>query len=298
MKKIDKKTEGIICLVGSSLAFSLMSVCVKQLNGRIPIPEMVFARASFSLICTRLMIRQNRINPWGINKKLLVYRGLLGSLALFCIFKAITELPIAIATIIQYTYPTITAITASILLRENMSKNLIYSLLLGWIGIILVIQPELLKAPVLSLSVFPFIIAITGAVMTSFAYICIKLLSQNEHNLVIIHYFPLISIPITLPFLLINFVMPEGIQWVWLIGIGFFTQIGQVWLTNGIKRIPVGKACSYNYFQVLFAAFWGLIFFKEKISYSVVIGGLCVVISSIISVNGSRKGSNCQLSNL
>ena len=110
--------KGVKFLIGSGLAFSLMSVCVKAIGGKIPISELVFARASICLILTRLLLLKNNINPYGYNRKLLVLRGFLGTVALFCIFKSLTILPIATATVIQYIYPTFTVITAYFILKE------------------------------------------------------------------------------------------------------------------------------------------------------------------------------------
>ena len=114
----EKNSTGIKFLIGSGLAFSLMSVCVKAIEGRIPISELVFARATISIIITRYFLYKESINPWGNQKKLLIIRGLLGTIALFCIFKALTILPIAIATVIQYIYPTFTVICAYIILND------------------------------------------------------------------------------------------------------------------------------------------------------------------------------------
>ena len=122
---------GIKFLIGSGLAFSLMSVCVKQIGDRIPVPELVFARAMISLIITRFLLLRDNINPWGYQRKLLLIRGLLGTVALFCIFKALTILPIATATVIQYIYPTFTVICAYFILNESISKRKVISIFIG-----------------------------------------------------------------------------------------------------------------------------------------------------------------------
>ena len=47
-----------INLVLASLFFSLMTVCVKKIDQRIPIFELVFFRSLFSLVVTSLVIRK------------------------------------------------------------------------------------------------------------------------------------------------------------------------------------------------------------------------------------------------
>ena len=287
--KLERNLKGIRFLIGSGLAFSLMSVCVKAIGGRIPISELVFARATISIIITRFFLYKNKINPWGYQKRLLIIRGLLGTVALFCIFKALTILPIATATVIQYIYPTFTVISAYIILKEFISRRIVYSIIIGWIGIVLVSQPEFTSNSNIQETILAIIIAIFGALMTSLAYICVRKLSSKEHPLVIIYYFPLVSIPLSIPFIINDFVLPSGTDWFWIIGIGIFTQIGQLCITEGLRLLPAGQATSLNYSQVIFASIWGVLIFQEKITRSIYLGGFCVLISTIISMSASKR---------
>ena len=287
--KKDNHLKGIKYLIGSGLAFSLMSVCVKAIGGKIPVPELIFARATISLIITRILLYKKNINPWGYQKRLLLIRGLFGTIALYCIFKALTVLPIATATVIQYIYPTFTVICAYFILKEYILKRIIFSIIIGWIGIILVTQPEWTSNSNFLETITATSIALLGALMTSLAYICVRKLSEKENPLVIIYYFPLVSIPLSLPFIINNFVLPTGIDWIWIIGIGFFTQIGQLCITEGLRLIPAGQATSLNYSQVIFSSIAGFILFQEALTTEFYLGGLCVLISTIISISSTRS---------
>ena len=283
----EENLKGVRFLIGSGFAFSLMSVCVKAIGGRIPIYELVFARATISIIITRFLLYKKNINPWGYQKKLLIIRGLLGTVALFCIFKALTILPIATATVIQYIYPTFTVICAHIFLKEFILRRIVYSIIIGWIGIIIVSQPEFTINSNIQEAILGIIIAILGALMTSLAYICVRKLSSKEHPLVIIYYFPLVSIPLSIPFIINEFVLPTGTDWFWIMGIGIFTQIGQLCITEGLRLLPAAQATSLNYSQVIFASIWGVLIFQETITTSIYLGGFCVLFSTIISINAT-----------
>ena len=74
---IEKNLKGIKFLIGSGLAFSLMSACVKAIGGRIPISELVFARATISIIITRYFLYKKKICPWGYQKRLLLIKNIL-----------------------------------------------------------------------------------------------------------------------------------------------------------------------------------------------------------------------------
>ncbi len=282
------KTQGSMALLLSALAFSLMSVCVKHLGNRLPIAEILLSRALISLFITQFLLAKENISPWGKNKNLLFLRGLLGTGALFCVFYALGTLPLSAATVIQYTYPTFTAIAAWLILKENIKRRIIFAVLLGWMGIAIITRPEWITKSGEALPTIPTLIAISGAILTAFAYICVRQLSKYEHELVIIYYFPLISIPICLPFVLNDFIQPIGLEWFWISGIGLFTQLGQIGITKGLKILTAAKATTINYSQVLFSIFWGAIIFNESIDFWISIGAIFVLLGTLIGISSHK----------
>ncbi len=95
--------KACVSLVGAALAFSLMTVCVKHLGGRLPVAEVVLIRSLISLVITLTMMSRLGVSPWGEQKGLLLVRGVLGTGALLMFFQAISSLPLAAATLLQYT---------------------------------------------------------------------------------------------------------------------------------------------------------------------------------------------------
>ena len=111
----------------------------------------------------------------------------------------------------------------------------------------------------------------------------VKKLSFTEDVYVIIEYFPLISFITLLPIVLLNWVTPNWNELVWIIGIGIFTQLGQIFLTIGLKNLPASEASTINYLQVIFGSIWGVLFFSEIISINFLLGALLVLLGTIIS---------------
>ena len=274
-------------LVFASLFFSLMTVCVKKIDEAIPIYELVFFRSVFSLIITSLIIKKKKINPWGKNRVLLIVRGLLGTIALMCIFYSIRNMPLSISTVIQYTYPIFISIFAVFLIKERINFNLILALFLGWFGILIILNPY--QSTSYEIDKFAVFIAFTGAVTTSLAYIAVKKLSRQEDIFIIIKYFPLISVITLIPIVYANWITPQINDLIWIIGIGIFTQAGQTFLTLGLKNLPASQASSINYLQVIFGSLWGIYIFGENITINFVIGSIFVLLGTIISTSKIQK---------
>ena len=130
LKKINHESfsVNISMLLLASFFFSLMTVCVKLVDSKISIYQLVLFRSIFSLFITSIILVNKRIKPWGENKPLLILRGLFGTIALLCIFYAIRNMPLNIATVIQYTYPIFISIFASIFIKEKLTKNIFWGL--------------------------------------------------------------------------------------------------------------------------------------------------------------------------
>ena len=276
-------------LILASFFFSLMTVCVKKIDNRIPISELVFFRSLLSLLITSLIINKKNLNPWGKNKPLLILRGILGTIALVCIFYAIKNMPLNISTVIQYTYPIFISIFAGILINEKINKNLIIASITGWLGILIILNPYQLSSLNIELDKFTVLIAFLGSISTALAYITVKKLSSTEDIFIIIKYFPLISVITLSPIVFFNWVTPNINDLIWIIGIGMFTQAGQTFLTIGLKKLPTSEAARINYLQVLFGSLWGILFFNELININFIFGAVLVLLGTIISTSKKLK---------
>jgi drug/metabolite transporter (DMT)-like permease len=276
-------------LILASFFFSLMTVCVKKIDNRIPIYELVFFRSLLSLLITSLIINKKNLNPWGKNKPLLILRGILGTIALVCIFYAIKNMPLNISTVIQYTYPIFISIFSGILINEKITKNLIIASITGWLGILIILNPYQLSSLNIELDKFTVLIAFLGSISTALAYITVKKLSSTEDIFIIIKYFPLISVITLSPIVFFNWVTPNINDLIWIIGIGMFTQAGQTFLTIGLKKLPTSEAARINYLQVLFGSLWGILLFNELININFIFGAVLVLLGTIISTSKKLK---------
>jgi drug/metabolite transporter (DMT)-like permease len=284
-------------MLASALSFSLMGVCVKQVGDRIPAAEVVLVRALMNVLFSWLLLRRAGVSPWGQRRGLLIVRGAIGSVALLCVYIALNELPLASATVLQYTYPTFTALLAWLMLGERIGRRVLLAVLLGWSGVLLVARPAELLGPALglargaSLAGPAVLIAVAGAFCTALAYVSVRSLARSEHPLVIVFYFPLVAVPLSLPLVLLNPVLPTPLELLWLLGVGVFTQLGQVFLTSSLVALPAARATAISYVQVAFAGLWGWLLFGEALDGWTVAGAALVLAATLISLSpGSAEG--------
>jgi drug/metabolite transporter (DMT)-like permease len=88
----------------AAVFFSMMGVVVKSLKG-LPTHEIVFFRGLITAIYCYGFLKYRKIPVLGNNKKILIIRGLSGSMALYCFFHTLKVLPLSEATAIQKLSP-------------------------------------------------------------------------------------------------------------------------------------------------------------------------------------------------
>jgi len=265
-------------LVGT-LFFSAMSVFAKLAGERLPTMELVLARVVVTLIMSWWAIRGLGIHPWGHNKKLLLLRGFAGFMGLSCYFYAITHLPLADATVIQFCNPMLAALIAVFALKESLRMVDVLATLCSMVGVVLVAQPAFLFGAGAALDPVAVVIGVIGAIFSAIAYVVIRRLGSTEHYMVVVLYFPLVTGPASLPLLAIEgLVLPRGFEWLLLLGIGVAAQLGQIEITKGFKLETAGRASSVTYLQIVLAYTWGVLLFGEYPNALGILGALLVVI--------------------
>ena len=274
-------TPGMRYMLAAALAFSVMSLMVRYAGRSLPSQEMVVARAVFSLVVTSWFLIQHRISPWGNNRKLLVARGIIGYAGLAAFYYALVHMPLAEATVIQYTNPIFAALLAAHFLGENMRRREIVLVVLCIIGLLLIAKPSFLFGGGASLSPWVVAVGMIGAIGSGTAYVLVRKLSETEHVMVIVFYFSMASTICAIPMAVPGAVWPSPLGWLLLLGIAVTTQVAQVCLTHGLKREKAGKATAIAYTQIVFAALWGALFFHELPDTYTIAGTLLIVGSTV-----------------
>ena len=270
-------------MTAAALFFSLMSLLVKAAGGRLPVQEIVLARALITLGLTWAYLARRAISPWGERRALLSFRGLLGFGALLCFFYSVIHLPLADATVIQYTNPAFAAIIAAMLLGERIGVREGAAIAGSLAGVLLVARPSFLfggAAPRLDPTAVG--VALLGALLSAGAYVAVRALTRTEEPLVIVFYFAVVSVLGSIPLVVVDPVWPRGTEWLVLLGVGVTTQLGQVYLTKGLREEPAGRALAVGYLQIVFAGAWGLLFFGEVPSPSGLLGFVLIVLSTAL----------------
>ncbi len=262
--------------------FALMNVGVKYLP-HVPAVEIVFFRSLVSIIISFSFLKIKKINPWGNNKKILIIRGLSGATALVLYFITLQSIPLASAVTIQFLAPIFTAILGIYIVKEKVYGWQWFFFIFSFAGV-LVIQG-------VDVRITPLYVAIglIAALFVGVAYNMIRKLKTSENPMVIVFYFPLVTIPLTGIYVATHWVMPSGAEWIILLFIGLVTQFAQYFMTRAFQSEDLSKIVSIRYLGIVYALIFGQILFHETYSVFSYLGMGVVLVGVFLNIRYRQR---------
>jgi drug/metabolite transporter (DMT)-like permease len=251
-----------------------------------PIPEIILFRSIITFVMCYAIIRARQLPFFGINKKWLIIRGVFGTAALTIFFFTLDNLPLAVATTVQYLSPLFTVIIATFLLKEKVKYIQWFFMVVAFAGIALLGMSKLLSEDVLISGIHPewVMLGVLSAFLSGIAYNAIVKCQPTDQPITIVMYFPLIATPImTIYAIFVEFVLPQGIEWLLIIIIGVFTQFAQIFMTKALHAENTATVTPFKYFGSIYAFFIGLFLFDEVIS----LYGIVAIVLILIGVLGN-----------
>lgn len=268
---MQNQTLGVYHMAVASVFFFIMSILVKFCDG-IPISQIVFFRGIVAMAICLVQLKVLKVNPWGTHKKLLIARGFFGTCALIMFFSTLHMIPLATAVTIQYLSPIFTTLLTCLILKEKFFKGQALFFLFAFGGVVIIKGFE-------GGDMLPLIVGIAGAFMAACAYTTIRKIQQlgGEHPLVVIFYFPLVTIPLITPKMIFDWVQPNPQQWLALIGVGIFVQIAQYFMTKAYQLGEGSVVSIAGYLGVIWASIGGYFLFGEELKTTTTLGMLLIL---------------------
>lgn len=270
-------SRGVVYMLLSTLFFATMNLFVKFLS-HIPAVEIILFRSVISLlICIGSLLNKD-INILGSNHRLLILRGVVGSAALITFFITLQNIPLAAAVSIQFLAPIFTTIIGIFYVKEKVHPLQLLFFAISFGGILMIegfdhrISPGFLALGILS------------SFFSGMAYNYIRKINTKEHPLVIMIYFPMVTIPIAAIYSAFNWVQPRGVDWVYLVMVGLLTQFGQYFMTMSYQTEKLAKVSHLTYLGIIFALSYGFIFFDEFFSIPTYLGMAMVLLGLILNM--------------
>jgi len=279
--------KGVALALASAFLFSAMDVFVKLASKGVPSGEIVFVRSVIDLIVIFFIMRKKGL---GFTKKDLpdlLLRGLCGGGSMCLTFLAISGMPLGDVSILTKLDAFFVLLLSVFWLKESIPDRAGIPLCVIALGACLVVKPWHLA----SLNAYSFF-AIASAFLASMAYTTIhKLFAKGGHNTwEIMSYLFFFSAAIGAAQMPGRAVWPTWSQWGLLAGVAFFSLMAQACMTVAYKLTNQVLVSFIRYLGIFLNIFWGFVLFGEKIDPLSCIGGVLIILSSMVLGRMRRVG--------
>jgi drug/metabolite transporter (DMT)-like permease len=281
-EKAQILTPGVRAMFLSTLAFFIANAFVKQV-GHIPAMEIVFFRCAVSSSLCVIGLRRANASLVGSNHLILLLRGIFGTTALFCFFVTLQQMPLASAQTIQYLSPIFTATIAIFVLGEGVKLAQWAFYAIAFSGVLLIERFDSRVSP------FYLALGILSAACSGMAYNLVRSLRGKEHPLTVVLHFQLVGAVVGFFSLFFQWESPHGWEWIYLLMVGVFSQIGQVFLTYALQKEKVAGVAIVNYTGLVYAIVTGWVVFAEPQGLISLAGMGLVVAGVFMSVMYGRR---------
>lgn len=266
----------------STLAFSVANILVKQVS-HIPAMEVVFFRCTVASAFCFIGLHRAKADWKGSNRTMLLLRGTFGTIALYCFFLTLQNIPLASAMTIQYLSPIFTTIIAIFLLSEKVKALQWVFYAMAFSGVLFIERFDT------RISLFYLVLGITSAFCSGVAYNLVRRLREREHPLTVVLHFQLIGMVAGFVSIFFEWKTPVGWDWLYLFLVGVFSQLGQIYLTSALQKEKAASVAIINYTGLVYALSIGFIVFGESQSVEALMGMSLVVLGVILSVFYGRR---------
>lgn len=275
---MTKHNKAVIFIILSALSFSLMQVFVKISGPEIPVFEKIFMRnlLIFFGVLGILKKQGRKIHVPKEARWTLLARCLAGFTGVASYFYATQKMLIADASAIQQSSPIFVVILSALFLSEELTRDKILAVALGFLGVLLVVKPSFDSAA------GPAMVGLIGSIASGLAYVFISKLKGRVEGEIIILAFAGFSCIASLPFFMGSFVLPKGLTLVFLLAIGVFGGLGQYFVTHGYSLAKAGEISIYSYSGIIFANILGILFFNESPDIFSLLGMLVIIVAGYL----------------
>ncbi|WP_226779751.1 DMT family transporter [Oceaniglobus trochenteri] len=263
---------GVLWMVITGILFVGVTAVVKHLGGRIPAAEAAFLRYALGLLFLLPMLpalRAARLDRRAIG--LFSLRGAAHTLGVVLWFFAMTRIPIAEVTAMNYLSPVYVTLGAALFLGERLAARRIIAVVCALIGALIVLRPGVRALD-------PGHIAMLGtAVFFAMSYLVAKVMADRQNPTVVV---AMLSITVTIglaPLAALNWVTPTLIELAWLMLVAVLATCAHLTMTLAFRAAPVTVTQPVTFLQLVWASALGWAVFDEGLDGWVILGGVIIL---------------------
>lgn len=293
----DNILLGVCIIVTTVFAMALADAIVKFASADFPLWQIFVLRSLLALPVLFVLLRIGaRARP--LSLKWSIVRSMLLVLMYVAIYAAAPLLSLSVIAASLYTGPVFVALFSAVLIGEPVGARRWGAVLLGFAAVLVILRPD---TDAFSLYM---LVPVLAGLLYALAAIITRAKCIDEHplalaimlNLTLVVFGLLASIVVFFaqpmlggyPFLLGNWISMGAFEWGVIASLALLMVIIGTGLAKAYQSAPPSVIATFDYAYLLFAAFWGWLFFAERPDADTVTGMIMIIIAGMLAVPGPR----------
>jgi|694.fasta_scaffold125527_3 drug/metabolite transporter (DMT)-like permease len=277
--RIPKSSQFIML---SAFFVALTGLCVKLLI-HIPAVEILFFNSLGALVASFATLRYRRIAIWGQHRRLLLTRGIVGTLGVTLYFFTLQHISLPSAITLHYTAPIFATLIGIFMVEEPVNPQQWLFFALSFAGVILINGFSLTDS---SWYVFS---GLAGAFFRGLSSNIVRRIEHKEHPLVVTFYSYLVTVPMAGTYVLYNFVKPQVQDWSVLVTISVLGYIAHYYAVKAYQLGPVASVAATAYIAIIYALLFSYLFLDEVFPQFKLLGMGLVLLGIVLNIFFTRK---------
>ncbi|MDT5009169.1 MAG: hypothetical protein QOH57_786 [Mycobacterium sp.] len=211
-----------------------------------------------------------------------VLRAATGTACWYALFFAITQIPLANATLLTYSAPLWMPLVAWVVTRQRVARATWLGAAIGFVGVLLVLQPQGNGFTVGEVS------ALAGALFLAVAMMSVRWLGATEPILRVLFYYFLLSTLMSVPIAVFDWRPIPAAAWVWLIALGFAQLFSQILIVVAYRYASAEKVGPFIYSVIVFTAVIDWIVWGHRPTLFTYLGMALVIGGGLVAVRAKR----------
>jgi drug/metabolite transporter (DMT)-like permease len=293
----DRILPGVALMLAFCMLAPLLDVASKlAAEGGVPVGQITTARFVVQGALMLPVVLWMGL-PWRVSPRVLgltFLRAIFLMLSTYSFVSGIAVMPVADALAIAFVEPFVVLILGSLLFGDEVGPRRIAASAVGFGGALLVIQPSVAAFGLVAL--WP----LGTAFFFAFYMLVTRSMSTQIHPVTMQLHTSLAGIAITVPIMLafdgsgfaeLDPVMPQGVNWLWLFGVGFWAAVSHMCMTYALKFAPSATLAPLHYSEIVAAVALGYLIFSDFPNAMTWAGILIIVSSGLYVIHRERMSA-------
>tara|TARA_Y100001970_G_scaffold217739_1_gene266787 strand:+ start:2131 stop:3018 length:888 start_codon:yes stop_codon:yes gene_type:complete len=274
---MTKNVKGIILALVASFCAVLMSVFLKFAQEDANVFSVGFMRFFFGFLLILPFVIKSKFKIYNTdNFKFHITRSIINVPMMILGFAALMYIPLDQIKAIGFLSPILVVILSVIFLKERIYLIRTFSLILGFIGVIIILRPGIIE-----ISIGAYMV-LTSTLLWSTVIIITKYMSKSDSPMTIITYqYTFVSI-FTLPLAIVYWSSLSLSSVFYSLMAAIVGTVLHLCINTSYKLASLTILQPIWFSQLLWATIFSLILFNESVDYFTYIGGSLVFISVLI----------------